>query len=71
MNFSYTCHQIFYVGILKHEGKILMQSFENVGVYIREVWLEPNLLPYKYPNFLNPSHSSHLPAYEDGTDRVF
>ena len=22
------------------------------------------------PTFLNPSHSSHLPAYEDGRDRV-
>jgi hypothetical protein len=32
---------------------------------------KPNLFPYKYPNILNPSHSSYLPAYEDGTDRVF
>ena len=32
---------------------------------------EPNLFPYKYPNILNPSYSSYLPAYEDGTDRVF
>jgi hypothetical protein len=31
---------------------------------------KPNLFPYKYPNILNPSHSSHLPAYEDGTDKV-
>jgi hypothetical protein len=31
----------------------------------------PNLLPYKYQTFLKPSHSSYLPAYEDGTDRVF
>jgi len=23
------------------------------------------------PAFLKPSHSSHLPAYEDGTERVF
>jgi hypothetical protein len=28
---------------------------------------KPNLFPYKYPNILNPSHSSYLPAYEDGT----
>jgi len=27
--------------------------------------------PYKYPNILKPSHPSYLPAYEDGTDRVF
>jgi len=26
---------------------------------------------YKYPNILNPSHSSYLSAYEDETDRVF
>ena len=32
---------------------------------------EPNLFPYKYPNILNPSYSSYLPAYEGGTDRVF
>ena len=32
---------------------------------------EPNLFPYTYPTFLKPSHSSYLPAYEDGTDRVF
>ena len=33
-----------------------------------KVWLEPNFFPYKYPNILKPSHSSHLPTYEDGTD---
>jgi hypothetical protein len=32
---------------------------------------EPNLFAYKRHNILNPSDSSHLPAYEDGTDRVF
>jgi len=32
---------------------------------------EPNLFPYKYPNILNPSHSSYLHAYEDGKDKVF
>jgi hypothetical protein len=32
---------------------------------------EPNLFPHKYPNILSTSHSSYLPAYEDGTDRVF
>jgi hypothetical protein len=34
-------------------------------------YFKPNLFPYKYPNILNPSHSSYLPAYEDGTDIVF
>jgi len=29
---------------------------------------EPNLFPYKYSNILKPTHSSHLPAYEDGTE---
>ena len=27
--------------------------------------------PYKYPNILNPNHSSYPSAHEDGTDRVF
>jgi hypothetical protein len=31
----------------------------------------PNLFPYNYPNILDPSHSSYLPAREDGTGRVF
>jgi len=49
-----------------------MTRFENVGVFIWEkVWFEPNLFLYKYPNILNPSHCSYLPAYEDGTDRMF
>ena len=29
---------------------------------------EPNLFPYKYSNIFNPSHSSYLSAYEDGTE---
>jgi hypothetical protein len=29
---------------------------------------EPDLFLYKYPNILNPSLSSNLPAYEDGTE---
>jgi hypothetical protein len=49
-----------------------MAVVENVGIFVREkVWLKPNLFPYKYPNIFNPIHSSHLPAYEYGTDRVF
>jgi hypothetical protein len=35
---------------------------------LAEAIFEPNLFPYKYPNILKPSHSSHLPAYEDGTE---
>jgi len=50
-----------------------MTGFESVGVFRREkVWLENiferNLSPYKYPKILKPSHSSYLPAYEDGTE---
>jgi hypothetical protein len=26
------------------------------------------LFPYVYPNILNPSYSSHVTAYEDGTE---
>jgi hypothetical protein len=29
-----------------------------------------HIFPYKYPNILNPSHTSYLPTYEDGTDSV-
>jgi len=44
-----------------------------LGLFIGEkVWLEyifePNIFPYKYPIILYPSHSSHLPACEDGRD---
>jgi hypothetical protein len=46
---------------------------ENFGVLIREkVWLE-NSLSQTFSRintltFLKPSHSSHQPAYEDGTE---
>jgi hypothetical protein len=36
---------------------------------LAHAFFEPNLFPYKYPNILNPSYSSYLPAYEDGTDK--
>ena len=39
--------------------------------WLAQAIFEPNLFPYKYPNILNPSYSSYLPTYEDGTDRVF
>jgi len=32
---------------------------------------EPKLFPYKYPNILNPTNSSYLPAHEDRRDSVF
>jgi hypothetical protein len=41
-------------------------------LYWKRVWLENSLsqtlFQYKYPNILNPSHSSYLPTYEDGTE---
>ena len=40
-------------------------------ILLTQAIFEPNLFPYKNPNILKPSHSSYLPAYEDGTDRVF
>jgi DNA polymerase sigma len=35
------------------------------------LFFKPNLFPYKHPNILKPSHTSYLPAYEDGTFTVF
>jgi hypothetical protein len=32
------------------------------------IFFEPNLFPYKYPNIPNPSNTSYLLAYEDGTE---
>ena len=45
-----------------------MTGLKKVGVFIQEkVWLEPHLFLYKYSNFSQSSHTSYLPAYEDGT----
>jgi hypothetical protein len=43
-----------------------MPTFQNT--LLAQAIFEPNLFPYKYPNILKPSHSSYLPAYEDGTE---
>ena len=43
----------------------------SLSFRLAQAILEPNLFPYKYPNILNPSHSTYLPAYEDGRDSVF
>jgi hypothetical protein len=53
-----------------------MTKFENVGLFIRgnslsllaQAIFEPNLFQNKYANILDPSHSSYLPAYENGTE---
>jgi hypothetical protein len=55
-----------------------MTRFENVGVFIRgnslsllaQAVFQPNVFPYKYTKILRLSHSSYLPAYEDGTGSV-
>ena len=45
-----------------------MTGFENVVVVIREeIWLQPNFSRINNTKILKPSHSSYLPAYEDGT----
>jgi len=31
----------------------------------------PDILPYKCSKILNPTHSSYIFAFEDGTDRAF
>ena len=50
-------------------------GLRNVGVYmgkgLAQAIFEPNLFPCIPQHFSNLVHSSHLPAYEDGTDRVF
>jgi hypothetical protein len=42
-------------------------KIQTPGNYLAQAIFEPNLFPYKYPNILNPSYSSYLSAYEDGT----
>jgi len=52
--------------------QIIHRTTQFTNLFIREkFWIEPNLFPYKYPNIIKPSRSSHLPVYEDGTGRVF
>jgi hypothetical protein len=62
-----------------------MTGFESVGVFMQDgpaptllpsfllaqAIFEPNVFLRKCPNTPKPSHSSHLPAYGDGTDRMF
>ena len=53
-----------------------MTGDEDVGVFIWEKFgfrlaqaiFKTKLFLYQYPNILNASHSSYLPAYEDGTE---
>jgi len=41
------------------------------GNGLAQAIFEPKLFPYNTLTFVKPSLSSHLPAYEDGIDRVF
>ena len=66
---------ILYVDISEHYRQVGVEwlGMRNVGVFIREkVWLEnslsQNFSRTNTPTFLKPSHSSRLPAYEDGTE---
>jgi hypothetical protein len=44
----------------------------NTGKVLAQAIFEPNLFPYYTPTFLKrSSFYTHLPAYGDGTDRVF
>ena len=52
-------------------GYLYGKSFGSPSFRLAQAIFEPNLFPYKYPNILNPRHSSYLPAYEDGTDGLF
>ena len=40
----------------------------DTGKGLAQAIFKPNLFTYKYPNILKPSHSSYLPAHEDGTE---
>jgi len=47
-------------------GKVLLK----IAYWLRLFWSH-TFSHINTPTFLKPSHSSCLPAYEDGTDRVF
>jgi hypothetical protein len=64
--------------ICRHFGTLclfnLWLGLRNVGVFIQEkVWIRlfssQTFSHINIPTFLKPSHSSHLPAYEDWTER--
>jgi hypothetical protein len=42
----------------------------SLSFLLAQAIFEPNLFPYKYPNIVKLSHSSYLPAYDDGPDSV-
>jgi len=37
---------------------------------LAQAFFEPNLFPFKYPNILNPSHSSYLPTNEMQANKI-
>jgi hypothetical protein len=55
---------------IKATGTYVMETRSCVGVRtVSRGMVE--IKPYRYPNYLNPSYSSYLPAYDDATDSVF
>ena len=38
---------------------------------LAQATFKPNPFPYTHPNILNPSNSSHLATYEDGTHTLY
>jgi len=45
-------------------------STETPSFLLAQAIFEPYLFCINTPTFLEPSHSSYLPAYKDGTDSV-
>jgi hypothetical protein len=56
-----------------HVGRFLPQPVSllaptlSSSFRLDQVIFKPNMFMYKYPNIFNPSHTSYIPAYEDGT----
>jgi hypothetical protein len=50
-------------------AKLWCSPLRMLGYFVREVWLEPNLFPYKYPN-IQPQ-SFFIPTRFWGWNRVF
>jgi len=65
-----TCIHGLHVGCCPPQPVSVLGIAPTLSPYfwLAQAILEPNLFPYKYPNIVNPSHSSYLPAYEDGTE---
>jgi len=67
------CTHGLHVGHCPPQSVSILRPHPNLSPSFRLAHsiFEPNFFPYNYPHTLNPSHSPHLPAYEDGTDTAF